>query len=309
MPTSQPEATLDLAAPRSVSQSILPGARDGDEPMMKTEFFDINCDGQLISVPTKLRFAGDHLVIFMHGFGCAKECFDGVFDTDDFRDLSICTFDFPGHGQSKRSDISMYSLQSYADLANTLIGKIAPKAVSMVCHSMGGAVGIIASQECQNLKTFINVEGNLVAQDCGIVSRSTADQSLEEFKAQGFQEFLQALESSGGDDDMAWARWYAQADPSALHQTARSLVEWSDSGKLLDLFKDLPDQVYMYGENDRKDYLVPELQGIATYRVPNSGHFVMLDNPQVFYTLVSKLLHRDANMTEDVRKILLSRVL
>jgi pimeloyl-ACP methyl ester carboxylesterase len=92
---------------------------------------------------------------------------------------------------------------------------------------------------------------------------------------------------------MAWAQWYAQADPCALHETAKSLVEWSDSSKLLDLFKSLRDRAYVYGENEVKDYLIPDLQGVSSYRIPEAGHFVMLDNPDAFYPLVSALVHRD----------------
>ena len=278
--------------------------------MTDAKHFNIKYNGDHVArISAKLRLTDDRLVVFLHGFGCAKECFDYAFAADELQDLSICTFDFPGHGESKQADEFAYSLQSYADIANALIKEISPATVSMVCHSMGGAVGLIATQECRNLNTFINVEGNLVARDCGIVSRSTADQSLKAFKLQGFQEFLHTLQSSGRDDDRAWAKWYAHADPSALHQTARSLVEWSDSGKLLDLFKSLQHQIYIYGEYESKNYLVQELSDIEAYCVPNSGHFVMMDNPDVFYSLLSGLLHSDSNITAGMEGLGLSAML
>jgi pimeloyl-ACP methyl ester carboxylesterase len=258
------------------------------------ERFDIKYDEKLIRLSVKLRLVSDDFVVLLHGFGCAKECFDQVFAAEGLQDLSICTFDFPGHGDSERSDASVYSLQSYADITNILLEKFSPKKVSMVCHSMGGAVGLIATRERSDVGTFVNVDGNLVALDCGIVSRSTASQSFGAFERSGYRKFLEDLLRSGRKSDMAWAQWYAQADPCALHETAKSLVEWSDSSKLLDLFKSLRDRAYVYGENEVKDYLIPDLQGVSSYRIPEAGHFVMLDNPEAFYPLVSALVRRDA---------------
>lgn len=264
--------------------------------MIHSERFDIKYDGKHINLSVKLRSVSDHVVLLLHGFGCAKECFDEAFVAEDLQDLSICTFDFPGHGGSGRLNASNYSLQSYADITNILLEKLSPKKVSMVCHSMGGAVGLIATQELSDLVMFVNVEGNLVASDCGIVSRSTASQSFSTFEHTGYRTFLQALRRSERKTDEAWARWYGEADPCALHETARSLVEWSDSNKLLDLFKSLPYRAYIYGENEIKDYLLPELRGISSYAIARAGHFVMLDNPGEFYPLLSGLLHHETGL-------------
>jgi pimeloyl-ACP methyl ester carboxylesterase len=273
------------------------------------ECFEINYDGKRIRLSVKLRLVSDDLVMLLHGFGCAKECFDEAFVAEGLQDLSICTFDFPGHGKSERSDASIYSLQAYADITNMLLERISPKTVSMVCHSMGGAVGLIATQERSDVGMFVNVEGNLVASDCGIVSRSTASQSFDTFERSGYRDFLQGLKRSTRKRDKAWARWYEQADPCALHETALSLVEWSDSSKLLDLFKSLHSRTYIYGENEVKDYLMPDLQGVSTYCMPEAGHFVMLDSPDAFYPLVSRLVHRDTGMAATTEVDVLSRAL
>jgi pimeloyl-ACP methyl ester carboxylesterase len=265
--------------------------------MTRSTYMNLEYNSSWLRVSTKVRYAGEHLVIFMHGFGCAKESFDAAFSLKDLADLTLCTFDFPGHGRSARSGISGYALQSYADIANTLIDRIPHKEVSMVCHSMGGAVGLIATQERRDLQTFISVEGNLVAKDCGLVSRDTANQSLANFKRKGFKTFLARLQASQNADDRAWARWYAQSDPSALHESACSLVEWSDNGKLLDLFRSLYNKVYIYGEDEDKSYLLPELRGLATYGVPKAGHFVMLDNPSFFYSILAQLVHGTTGAT------------
>jgi pimeloyl-ACP methyl ester carboxylesterase len=254
---------------------------------------DVKWNDGTIRLSARTCLDGDHLVVFLHGFGCAKESFDQAFSTTELSGLSLCAFDFPGHGMSARSAAAGYTLQAYADVTNAVIDRIPHKMVSMVCHSMGGAVGLIATQERRDMGVFISVDGNLVAQDCGIVSRSTAAQSREEFSQQGYRQYLSQLRSSAEPDSNAWARWYAAADPIALYESACSLVEWSDNGKLLGLFKSLHGQAYIYGEREDKDYLLPDLRGLACHMVPDAGHFVMLDNSEDFYEFIGRLLRRD----------------
>jgi pimeloyl-ACP methyl ester carboxylesterase len=258
--------------------------------MTRAEDIVIPHDGRDIRLSAKLRLTNDHLVIFLHGFGCTKESFNSGFKARGLRDFSLCSFDFPGHGASSRTDVALYSLQSYADITNQVVDRLSPSRVSIVGHSMGGAVGLLAAQSCRSLAAFVNVEGNLVEQDCDIVSRGTANQSLDAFRQRGYGEFLQNLRSSKRADLHTWARWYAQADPAALHEMACSLVEWSDSGKLLDLLKSLKTKSYVYGARDPKPYLVPQLTDVPTFPIADSGHFVMRDNPAAFYRLLPELL-------------------
>jgi pimeloyl-ACP methyl ester carboxylesterase len=248
----------------------------------------INYCGQDLAISARSRLASGHMIVLLHGFGCAKECFDSVFSDADLARFSLLAFDFPGHGASDGfGQPLMYSLQAYADVSNMIIDQLAPEMVTLVGHSMGGAVSLIASQERKDIFGIVDADGNLVAEDCGIVSRATASQSRSLFRERGFSEFLKGLQSSADSSEVTWARWYANADPVALHESARSLVEWSDSGKLLDLFNAQDNAVYVYGELDSKEYLLPELKNSFVRTIANSGHFMMLDNPAAFARAVA----------------------
>jgi pimeloyl-ACP methyl ester carboxylesterase len=155
---------------------------------------------------------------------------------------------------------------------------------------MGGAVGLIASQEIHNLASFVCVEGNLVSEDCGIVSRNIADQPLSGFVADGFEEFIADLEASPQIDLRAWAGWAARCEPAGLRQAASSLVEWSDSGKLLELFRSLPTKAYVYGMDSSLSHILPLLPEITARGINGCGHFPMVDNPSRFYSLVADLV-------------------
>ena len=257
----------------------------------RTQFVPLTYQHADLTIAANVRLTSNDLIVFMHGFGCAKESFDGAFDADGLRDFSLCAFDFPGHGASSRSDASTYSPRSYADVARLVIDNLAPARVFVACHSMGSAAGLIAAPAIPNLGCFVNIEGNLVAEDCSLVSRTTADQSTDAFIHDGYGQLARTLAGSSRRDYKAWSQWYGQADPLALHESARSLVEWSDSGALLEQFRSLKHRVYIYGDEDNKDYLLPQLHQVPTCCIRDAGHFPMLDNPQEFYAVLAELLN------------------
>jgi pimeloyl-ACP methyl ester carboxylesterase len=250
----------------------------------------VDYQGAAIELAVTRQGASDDLLLFLHGFGCTKESFDQAFDIAELGPFSLCSFDFPGHGQSGRTQSSAYSLQSYAEITNLLVDHISPSQVFMVGHSMGGAVALIATQGREDTSCLVSVDGNLVAQDCGIVSRSTAAQAEEEFISTGYAEFRADLQKSLHRDQRAWARWYAQAEPLALHESASSLVKWSDSGKLVEFFNALDRKAYIYGDREHKGYLLPHLDDAEVRQIKNAGHFAMIDNPSGFYSALSDIL-------------------
>lgn len=255
---------------------------------------EIEYNGSAVELAVSLQGTADDLVLFLHGFGCAKESFAGAFHQESLADFSLCAFDFPGHGKSSRGSAFAYTLQEYADITNILLNLLSPERVFLVGHSMGGAVALVSTQERRDVGCLVSVEGNLVGEDCGIVSRSTAAQSAAEFISEGCASFVATLRNSGQPDSQAWAHWYSQAEPLALHESARSLVEWSDNGKLLDLFHAMENTSYVYGTRDSKEYLMPYLGRSSSYRIPRAGHFVMLDNPRAFYSTLASILHAAA---------------
>lgn len=255
---------------------------------MQSERFLVEYGGERVSLSGTVRRSGNHLIALLHGLGCTNECFEQAFSKSALDEMSILALDFPGHGDSSRlDDISLYSLQAFADIANAVIDQFSPQQVTFVGHSMGGAVSLMASQTRHDVYGIVDADGNLVAQDCGIVSRQTAEQALDEFLKHGYHDFLNCLRESEDQTALTWATWYAKADPAALHELSRSLVEWSDSGKLLDLLKSQKRAVYLHGDQDSKNYLYPEIGDIEVRPIAHSGHFMMLDNPNAFFEAVT----------------------
>ena len=260
----------------------------------RNEILRLKYRGQTVEIAARIRRTGKDLIVLLHGIGCSKESFNHAFRAKALHAYSVCAFDFPGHGSSSRLPEEHYSLQSYADITNLVIRQLAFNRIYVIGHSMGGAVGVIATQGNSSIECLISADGNLVAEDCGLVSRKIADQSSVTFMHEGFAQFLTALRSSPRNDFGAWFEWCKNADPHALHQAARSLVEWSDSGKLLELFNALSRTAYLYGGLDDKQYLLQQIVNAAVSAVPSAGHFMMVDNPDSFYRLLAGALALNA---------------
>jgi pimeloyl-ACP methyl ester carboxylesterase len=255
----------------------------------RNEILRLKYHDERVDIAAKVRRTGKDLIVFLHGIGCNKESFNEAFRAKALRAYSICAFDFPGHGKSSRFADELYSLQSYAEITNRVTRDLAFSRTYVVGHSMGGAVGIIATQSENSIQCLVSADGNLVAEDCGLVSRKIADQSTGTFVREGFNQFLGALQSSSRRDYGAWFNWCRDADPHALHQAAKSLVEWSDSGKLLELFNALNCKAYLYGGQDNKDYLLHQIDAEVS-AVPSASHFMMVDNPASFYQALAGVL-------------------
>lgn len=257
---------------------------------MITEQRKVVHKGRAFSVATHQSHASSHWLVFLHGLGCAKESFDGVFKTELAKKFSILTFDFVGFGDSDKPEGFDYTLEDQAQLTLSLIAQFNPDQVTLIGHSMGGAIGTLVAQELDNLSGFINAEGNLVAQDSGIVSRKTAKQSAAEFEASGFDTFLKILGESEEGSFHKWASWYAASSKSAIHRSSRSLVKWSDSGKLLEDFNRLPNKAFIHGDKTDISHLTSSFEDVDVFSISNSGHFMMLDNPAEFYDRIERII-------------------
>lgn len=255
-------------------------------------FVHISYEGMEYGVSIKYRRAGKHLVVFLHGFGCAKECFDEVFEQSGFKEYSLLTFDWLGHGESDKPQQFSYHMEDQAAIALQVLAQFPHEELTIVAHSMGGAIGLIMAPHLPNLLHFVDVEGNLVSEDAGIVSRRTATQSEQDFVERGYDDFLDLLMQAKRSDFSAWAKWYGESDKVALHRSARSLVDWSDSGKLLPILNGLPSKMYMYGDEEPKDYLLERFESVETTCVPQSGHFMMLDRPAIFYDAIQRFIEQ-----------------
>jgi pimeloyl-ACP methyl ester carboxylesterase len=257
---------------------------------LRSEVLRVASGTGVVGVASLLRPAAGDAVLLLHGLGSAKESYIGAFEAKALRRFALCAIDFPGHGATVPLRHARDAMVDYARIAADAADLLKFERVHLVGHSMGTAAGLLAAESLgERLGHFVSIEGNLVASDCGLVSRGIADESLEEFTQYGFAALLADLEESDADDLRAWGEWARSCEPAAFHAAARSLVAWSDSGALAERYRRLRSRAYLYGANGS---LPTHLNGIVNtqeaHRIAESGHFPMIDNPGGLWQAVAR---------------------
>lgn len=254
--------------PQAAGKGLSPG-RQRHEMAAGGIRFSVECDFHPGAVQA---------VLFIHGLACSAESFRHVFARDYFPGRSLILPDLPGFGRSGKPEDFSYSMEDQALLLEALLAEFPGQALHVVAHSMGGAVALLFSPALlARIQSFACLEGNLIASDCGLLSRSIAATAFAEYEARAFPRQREEFR------DHAELR-FGETTPLAVHRSARSLVQWSDSGRLLERFGKLAcRKAYFWGEEDRAMPVLDRLQGIETIMIPRSGHGMMTDNPSAFY--------------------------
>lgn len=254
---------------------------------MNRMVFPLDMDGQLIEIKANVRDAGKDLILLLHGLGCSKDSFHHFWDRTDFGGYSALAPDLAGFGESSKLNGFSYTMEAQASICAKILTKFSHRNLHVVAHSMGCAVALLLPDEIlKRLTTFINVEGNLIGADCGVMSRRIISVSPDVF-ASGF--FLRLKEKFNSFGNRYTAMDSTSAD--ALHKSAKSLVSWSDSNRLLDIFVSLPcRKAYLFGDENADMPALTRITNIRKVMIKQSGHFLMNDNPKDFYDELYKLL-------------------
>jgi pimeloyl-ACP methyl ester carboxylesterase len=227
-----------------------------------------------------MREAGKDMLVFIHGLGCSKVSFHHFWHNSRLGHFSALAPDLIGFGGSDKPKGFSYTMEAQAKVCADILATFPKKHLHIVAHSMGGAIGLLLPDEILNrVQTFVNVEGNLIDADCGIVSRKIASTPADRFKTDLLPRMQRAFNQLGDG--------YADIDscsPQALYLSAQSLVDWSDGGKLLQRFRRLGcRRVYFFGDENEGHPTLSHLEDIDQIKISGSGHFPMNDNPNEFY--------------------------
>ncbi len=236
-----------------------------------------------MELATLKRSGGGDLIVFLHGLGCVKENFADLWLASELAEASLLAVDLPGHGASHGLPRCAWSMEGMAECVAELLQRhrLANHRVHLVVHSMGGAVGLLLAQRTDlQVASFINVEGNLIASDCGLLSRRTAEMDAVEFRNGKFQKLKASARRSDDPIVRKWAGWMETCDADALHACARSVVEWSDTGRLLEMFASLTvPRIYVYGDKSANPEALARLDAIPIRMIEDCGHFISVEKP------------------------------
>ncbi len=261
------------------------------------ERIEVNYKGSNLEISFNLRKEAEEPIIFIHGLGCSKESFKDVWNLPEFKKYTILTFDLLGFGDSSKPKWFSYTMEEHAEICKLIVEKLGLEKIHLVGHSMGGAIGLLLIEKIPSkIVSFINLEGNLIGEDC-TYSKEAVRYSLEEFEKRVFEEFKSRIKDS---KDLAastslstrlYYNWLSQSDAYAFYRSSESLVKWSDSRKLLKMFVELGiKRWYVFGEMNKDLPVIEMLGDVPKIEIANSGHFMMCDNPEETYKRVLEIL-------------------
>ena len=229
----------------------------------------------------------NEVIIFIHGLACSSDSFRNVFDYDYFPTRSLLFIDLIGFGKSSKPDDFSYSIVDQAQLISELITNLQQKKIHIVAHSMGGAVALLLPDEILNrVVSLSNVEGNLIGEDCGLFSRGVISTPFEKYET---ELFIRQKEENKNHPQFR----FEETTPHAIYKSAESLVKWSDSGELLKIFQKLScRKSYFFGEENINMPVLNRLDSIEKIEIRNSGHAMMTENPEEFYSKLVDFIDR-----------------
>jgi pimeloyl-ACP methyl ester carboxylesterase len=245
----------------------------------------------------RLKKAGPQSLVFIHGLGASGNSFARCFAMEAFRDFTAAAVDLPGCGESSWAADFSYSIKDQAEVVLRWVRNLELTRIILVGHSMGGAICLYVAEALgEQVAGFFSLEGNLSREDC-FFSGKIASASQSDFEKQGIQEFRDAVKASLEEaPSPGLVNYYeniSKAYPRAIYLSSVSLVQESCEGHLSQRFATLATRKwYVFGERSTspatKKFL--EKSNIPYFVVPESGHFMMDDQPDLFYRMLFNVL-------------------
>jgi pimeloyl-ACP methyl ester carboxylesterase len=262
------------------------------QPLYETQTVTIESSTGNLTVSANYRKGNERLILFLHGLGGTKDAFKNVWDRDELREESILVPDLQGFGESSHNPTFSYTLEDQVEVLKKLLSKYPYEELHIVAHSMGGAIGVLLAEQIPNLGSFVDIDGNLIPGDGGLLSRQTAGLPYEEFRNQKFEQLRNQMSQSSSVGAREWVDQSRQADPLGFYRSARSLVKWSDSGELLERYNALSARkLFVFGESNNGMNVLSRLDPNETLMIGQSDHFPMNDAPNEFYPKLASFIH------------------
>lgn len=256
---------------------------------MKEINISVNFNNQNYIVAAHIRQVSDEWIVCLHGIKSNKALFDEIFSRQYFKKYSILTLDFIGFGNSSKPDDFSYDVKDQAEIVVEAIEQLNIKKLHIIGHSLGGMVGTLLLERVNHkIIKFVNMEGNLVFEDCGL-SKKVVHKSFEEFKSAFYPKMKSDLRSSNAIGADKKQIWIESTPDYAFYKSSQSIVSWSKSEKLKEIYNNSSiKKLFIYG--DKNTYKVTSVTTGSLAKINNAGHAMLLDNPQECWKKIEEFM-------------------
>jgi len=235
-------------------------------------------------------------IVLLHGLGGAKENYYEACKSDALADHTLIFFDNPGTGNSTYYEDLLLNVDDLAAISALFIDKMNVSDFILCGTSMGGLTTLLylKNHAHGNVKAYINIEGNLLPEDC-MFSSKVVTYDYETFAKEVFPQTILDMKANGNTG------YHIIANNLQLNTNVRSYynysfqtVEYSATGELLKQFIALTiPKVFIYGQENSSLSYIPELikNNVNVKEISGSDHFVFYDNPKELYDVIGEFVH------------------
>ncbi|MCI5066465.1 alpha/beta hydrolase [bacterium] len=247
----------------------------------------VELGGQPVDISISRTRRGDTPVMLLHGIQTNKDVFADWHQSSIGEDCDFIAIDLPGFGRSGKPGQLSYSIDTFATAVLAVADNLGLSKFHVVGHSLGGMVGTtIISRPGNRILSLASLEGNLIASDCG-TSATLADCDRNVFRKSGYQELRESIRDSTSPSSALRLAALELTPADIFLSTAQDIVRVSDTSDLEKVFlqSSVPKLMVVGGESGFHSR--PSSDACKTVEIPETSHFMLLDNPTTTMTAVA----------------------
>lgn len=263
-------------------------------PEIRTEI--ISYKGRNFSIEYFFRQGTRETIVLLHGLGGAKENYYESCKSDALADHTLVFFDNPGTGNSTYYDDLPLNVDDLTAISSLFIKQLNLTGFILCGTSMGGLTTLLylRTAEKTNVKAYINIEGNLLPEDC-MFSSKVVSYDPETFARVVFPKTVADMKAKGNTGYHIIANnLELNTNVQSYYHYSFQTVGYSSTGDLLTQFIELNiPKIFIYGEENRSLSYIPELRKnrVNVKEISNSNHFVFYDNPKELYEVIGEFIN------------------
>ena len=252
------------------------------------EGFATSSDGLQISYTD--QGSGEIALVFVHGWSCDKSYWKN--QVPEFsKNYRVVTMDYGGHGNSG-TERETFTINSFGDDVVAVVDKLNLDNVILIGHSMGGDVIIDAASKIpERVIALVGVDTYQQFRDTTFTQEmfdGMIAPFYKDFKT-STDGFVRAMFPESADTALVnqVAQDMSSADSRIAMQAFESMFEF---GNIIEfLLREMKKPVYAVNAElwpTNEAYNQSIVPGFKVRYMPGYGHFIMLENPELFNRLL-----------------------